>query len=227
MEKAMKTSIREHVTQFIQKFRIALLAILSLIVIGIIVAVVYEEVHKSSVAAVTSMVEKVDAAHAALLAAKTDEEKAALLQDFEATVKQAGDSFKGSYAEQRALFLKGTYFYNEKKYDESETLFLNASQVLSNSYLAPIALINAAFAAEDKGENTKSVEYLNKLVKDYEKISAQVPRALFNIGRLHEASENWKDANAAYQKILDAFSGSNWTKFARDRIIYLKSQQKL
>jgi TolA-binding protein len=227
MEKAVKVGIREHVTEFIQRFRIALLAILALIVVGIIVAVVYEELHKSSIAAVTEMVEKVDAAHDALLAAKTDAEKTALFQDFEAAVKQAGESFKGSYAEQRALFLKGTYFYNDKKYAESEAFFLSASQVMPASYLAPIALINAAFAAEDKGDSAKSIEYLNKLAKDYEKTSAQVPRALFNLGRIHEASENWKEATAAYQKILDAFSGSNWTKFARDRIIYLKSQQKL
>lgn len=227
MEKVGKIGTREHVAQFILKFRVVLLAVLAIIVLGIIAAIVYEELSKANIASVTKMVEQVDTAHASLLAAKSEDEKKTLLNEFEDVVKQASSSYKGSFAEQRALFLKGTYLYNEKKYPEAESSFLLSVGSMPKSYLAPIALINAAFSAEDGGNVQKCIEYLTKLAKDYELTSAQVPRALFNLGRLSEVSQKWKEASDFYQKIIDSYSGSNWTKLARDRIIYLKSQQRL
>ena len=227
MEKVVKAGIREHVIQFIQNFRILLLSILGIIVVGVIGAVIFEEMHKSSIVAVTQIVEELDSSYEALLSSKSEDEKKTLIDNFTQVTKKATDSYKGTYAEQRAVFLNGSYQYNEKQFSTAETLFVQASEIFPSSYLAPISLMNASFAAEDAGNTAKSIEYLTRLAKDYEKTSAQSARALFNLGRLYENNQNWKEASDSYKKIIDSFPGSNWTKLARDRIIYLKSQQKL
>ena len=227
MEKNEKNGAREAVIQFIQKFRIVLLVLLALIIGGIIVAIAYEEVTKASVAALTSMVEQLDSAHEAVLTAKTDEEKKTLTNDFDAMVKKASDSFKGTFAEQRAYFIKGSMLYADKSFSDAEIMFVKAATAMPNSYLAPVALLSAAFAAEDANNTVKAIEYLTKITKDYEKSSALVSRAWFNIGRINEAGQQYKDAAAAYQKIVETSAGSNWTKLAKDRIIYLETQQKL
>lgn len=227
MEKAVKVNVGEIVTQFIQKFRIALLSLLALLVIGIIGSIIYEEASKASVASMTVMVEELDAAHEALSAAKDDAEKKTLNENLNLLIGKAIGDFKGTYAAQRALFIKATLLYGDKSYAEAETIFLQSVAALPSSYLAPVASLNAAFAAEDAGNTDKAITYLKEIIGKHEKTSPVYTRALFNLGRINEGKQQWKDAQDSYQKIVDTSPNSNWTKLARDRILYMKAQQKL
>lgn len=84
--------------------------------------------------------------------------------------------------------------------------------------------MNAAISAEENLNTPKAVSYLTDLVQNYAKTSALAYRAQFNLGRLAESQKQWAVAKDAYQKLLDSFGSSSWTKLARDRIIYLKAQ---
>jgi tetratricopeptide (TPR) repeat protein len=227
MEKIEKSGLKDNVVQFIQKFRIFLLIIVALIVIGIVSAIAVEEITKSSIASLSAMIEQLDASNSAVGGAKTEDEKKNLQSDFDNAFKKATESFKGTFAEQRAFFLQGNQLFSEKKFADAEQAFYKSYTVLPKSYLAPVALMNSAFAAEEARGSDKAVELLKKLCTEFDKKTALVSRAWFNVGRISEERQKWADAKDAYQKIIDTAATSNWTKLAKDRIIYLKAESKL
>ena len=224
METNSKVSIKENVAHFIQKFRVFLIAFLALIAAGIIAAAVYQEISKVNSAAMTKVIEELDAAYESTKTAKTDQEKLDSQKIFEENFAKIEKSFPGSYAAQRGNFYQGNLKYESKDFGSAEAAFSKAALEMETSYLAPIALMNAAIAAEENANLAKAVEYLTTLSKKYSKNSPLAIRALFNLGRIAEIQKNWTSAKEAYQKLLDSYGSSSWTKLARDRIIYLKAQ---
>ncbi|MBQ3799912.1 MAG: hypothetical protein II837_06405, partial [Treponema sp.] len=53
------------------------------------------------------------------------------------------------------------------------------------------------------------------------------PHALFNLGRISEALSDFAKAKESYQKILDTYSGDEFTKLAHSRLIALRASGKL
>ena len=222
MEKKEKTHIQEIVTNFIQKFRILLIVLLTLIIVGVFSAVIYEEINKANINSISFLVEQLDVAKDALTLAKNDVEKKSLNADFE-VIFQKALTYKGTFAEQRALFLKASISYGEKLYPDAEMNFIKCSSVKPDSYLAPLAILNAAFSAENNNDTEKAIEHLLRLVKDYDKKSAVTTRGMFNIGRLYESSSKLKEASSIYNHLIDSAADSDWAKLAHDRLIYIQS----
>ncbi|MFW6251199.1 MAG: tetratricopeptide repeat protein, partial [Alkalispirochaetaceae bacterium] len=63
------------------------------------------------------------------------------------------------------------------------------------------------------------------LVEEYADSSAQVPRALFALGRLSESADAYEEAASYYNRILDEYGESSWTTLARNRIIFLQTEE--
>lgn len=129
-----------------------------------------------------------------------------------------------TFAAQQALFTKAGIAAANKKWEDAEKLALDAADKLPKTYLAPIALETAAVAAEEQGKAEKALEYYQKYVKTYTNDTPGLAHAYFSLGRLAEASSNWKEAIANYEKLTSDFSTSDWSKLAKDRLIYLKAQ---
>ena len=90
------------------------------------------------------------------------------------------------------------------------------------TYLAPIALQNAAVAAEERGAPDAAIAHYQAVVEKYTGKTVGIPHALFSIGRLSEASKDYAAAIASYEKLLSLYADDDWTKLAKDRIIILK-----
>jgi len=224
METKEKLSLKEGVAFFIQRFRIPLLGLLGLLVIGIIVAVVMEEVQKSNLASTTAIIEDLETAYEKINSAKDETEKKVSQSTFDAVAAKIEASYTGTFAMQRADYLRGNLQFSAKDFAAAELSFQKAEKDFSAGYLSPIALMNAAISAEVGGNLTKAQTYLSEIVQHNNQSSPMVVRAYLNLGRLAEGEKKWSTARDAYQKILDGYNSSNWTKLARDRIIFLKAQ---
>ncbi len=132
--------------------------------------------------------------------------------------------FSGTFAHQRALLIEGKMAWEKEEWDNAVLAFEEIALRYPKSYLAPVALMNQAAALEEAGNDKEAVEVYQKLVEGYSSSSPDAPRALFSIGRLYETTGQLEAASGAYQELIETFPDSDWTKLARDRIIYLETR---
>ena len=141
----------------------------------------------------------------------------AFLADADALIAGA----KG-YPSLKAEYLKGLYYANVEDYANALTAFESVANKSNDTYLGPLALMNAAAVAENNGDQAKALEYFNKVWDDYGADAAESPKALFNIGRIYESQGDVELAKATYQQLVDQYSTtSEYAKLAESRIVLL------
>lgn len=156
-----------------------------------------------------------------LTAAEDDKsaEKEALL----VIINKAKAEYPGLYAEMRALNTEALIFADEENWSDAAAGFTAVAESFADSYLAPVALINASAMKEEEGDNAAATALLEKVLADYKDISADIPEVLFNLGRLSESMSETQKAIEYYDMINNDYSSSSWTNLAKSRIIALKA----
>jgi tetratricopeptide (TPR) repeat protein len=105
-----------------------------------------------------------------------------------------------------------------KEWPQCEEAWQKAADAGNKSYLGPIALFNAAAAAQEQGKYEQAIEYLKKCV-DHKFEFPSVPRAQFSIGTLYERLNDYPEALAAYREVLIKWPELPvWQQLARSRI---------
>jgi tetratricopeptide (TPR) repeat protein len=118
----------------------------------------------------------------------------------------------------KAWLIAANIYSERKEWPESEEAWIKAAAAANKTYLGPIALFNAAAAAQEQGKYEQAIEYLIKCVEHkFEFPSA--PRAQFSIGSLYERLENYPAALDAYREVLIKWPELPvWQQLARSRI---------
>ncbi len=150
-------------------------------------------------------------------------DRGAVSEELTALITEAISDFDGSYAALRAYYTKGLLNAEEQKWDDSIASFLAVAEKYPSSYLAPVALFNAASIADQSGDTEKALSLYESIIENFSDISADIPETLFNIGRLNEELGNADNAVVSYQKILDDYNSSSWTNIAKSRIISINT----
>jgi len=215
------------VLQGIVRARVIIFAVAIALVVGIIAMIIINNLQDAKLNEATLMMESLDSHYNNWLSETDTSKKSDLLDKMQKETDTIGKSFPGSYYYQRASFLLGSLAFESKTFDKAQELFVQAISVKTDSYLASMCLFNAAISAEQAGKIDDSLSLLNRLVTEYSAVSPDVPRALINIGRILESKNQYKEAGDTYTRVVDEFVDSDWTKIARDRIIFLKTQQKI
>ena len=122
------------------------------------------------------------------------------------------------FAGSKAWSIIATIYSERKEWPQAEEAWLNSAKTGENTYLGPIALFNAAAAAEEQGKLEGAIELLQQcLVHRFEFPAA--PRAQFNIGRIYEQLGNYTAAVDAYRNVIINWSNMPvWHQLARSRI---------
>ncbi|GHU39044.1 hypothetical protein FACS1894190_02130 [Spirochaetia bacterium] len=111
--------------------------------------------------------------------------------------------------------------YKEKnEWDKAEDAWNNAAKKGNKTHLAPIALFNAAVAAEEQGNIENALQYYNRslTVSDF----PDAAHAQFSIGRLQEDKNDKEAALQAYRLVIEKWPNeNNWTNLAHSRIVEL------
>jgi TolA-binding protein len=217
MEKNEQTSLSGALTAWLQKNRLVLIIsaavlVAVLIIVGAVSAVNSSRAEKS-LEALISFEESYSAWQAA------GEEDAAAAEALETAFAEIEAEYAGTYGYQRALFLMGDYFYSSQDWAEAIDSYTNLAEEFPKSYLAPLALYNAAAANEEQGDTADASELYRRIAEAYAE-SPLAPRALFSLGRTLEGSDR-TEAVTVYTNLGERFPQSSWTKLARSRIIEL------
>lgn len=217
---------RSRLLAFIPKFLIGLSIAVGAALIALVVFLVMDGQKNQRLVEATVQLEKLDELHGKYSTADAASKDGALAE-LKTAVEAIAAAYPQTYYHQRGEYLLATVAYENKDYSAAEAQFLKTIDVLPMSYLSSVCLFNAAIAAEAAGKNDQAATHLERLAKDFAQTSAEVPRALINLGRLAEEAGEFIKAGASYTRVVDEFPSSDWTKIARDRIIFLKTQGKL
>lgn len=135
-------------------------------------------------------------------------------------------NYSGTYAAARAAFVAAELAWDQGNYAAAAEDFLDLAQRNPRSHLAPRALLLAGLAAEEAGNPEAAQAAYLRLVERHGTEAPETPRALFSLGRLAEGRSDYATAREHYDRLVQDFAGAAWTNLARNRIIYIESQQQ-
>ena len=144
------------------------------------------------------------------------EDTAALLAELSAFAPGAS-----GYAGSRAYALIAGIHGDRKEWAEAEQAWREAAKKAGKSYLAPVALFNAAAAAEEQGRIPEAIVLYTECLTMSDSFPS-APRAQFAIGRLEEKRGNREGALEAYRVLRANWPNDTmWKNLAQSRIISL------
>jgi tetratricopeptide (TPR) repeat protein len=219
-----KKHISHKVADILRKYRVVLLIVLAIAVAAVIGLAIWTQVHGAAIRDSTARIEKIEDQLGLYQNEQDPAKKADLEKSLAASLDQVIARWPHLLAAQHAHALKARLAEEKKDWAGAEQEWLAAIDVLPNDYLAPIALQNAAVAAEEKGSPEKSAEYYKRLIDKYSASTVGIPHAYFALGRLAEANKDYAAALTSYEKIVASYPDDDWTKLAKDRILFLKSR---
>ncbi len=222
-EKDNKTKLLENIGNFLEKYRKVFIIAISIIAILIVGLIVFIEIrnHRSNKSA--ALIENVQEDYDTWVTMEDEEGKAELGKDMLSSLDSIINEYPNLYAGQRALFLRGSYYFQTDSWEEAEEDFMNLYDRFPKSYLAAISLFNAAAAAENRGDPTAAAERY-RIIPDRYSDNALSPYALFSFGRINETDDDYAFAVETYNELIDSYPGSSWTKLAQDRIIEINTK---
>jgi len=216
-----KEKFLRQITNFLQTNRIFLLVLLIIIVVFIITFAIFSEVSKSTTEKSTKIVEQVQLSFDQWGVEEEEDVKKAIEEDILSETGLILEKYPRKYAGQRALFILGNLYFEKEEWDKAAENYKLLADRFPDSYLAPVALVNAAVSLEESGNVEEALSVYESAVTMYRDTSPHTPFILFSLGRLYESMGETETARDRYNEIIDDFSTSSWTNLARNRIISL------
>jgi len=221
MQNNENDNIGEKINDFIRNHRKAIfitVGILLILFIGLITFLsVSDALNKKATAAVDELYGRYND-----LSLNNDEDfYAEDLENLLADLKTFAQKNKG-FAGSRAWAIIGQIYSGRKDWSLAQDAWLSAAKVGNNTYLAPIALFNAAAAAEEQGNLEQAVDLLKQCVAHKFEFPA-APRAQFSIGRLYETIGDPMSAVEAYRDVIIKWPEMPiWHNLARSRLAVIE-----
>jgi tetratricopeptide (TPR) repeat protein len=223
MQNSENQSVAEKINNFITNNRKAIFTVICIIIAAFVVLIAYlainDSINKKAITAMDELNGKYDDFTLYNEEDYNTPEVEALLAEIKPFAEKTG-GFAGS----KAWTIIGDIYSGRKDWANAQEAWLSAAKKGNKTYLAPVALFNAATAAEEQGNLEQAIELLEKSVAHKFEFPA-APRAQFSIGRLHETLGNKTAAAEAYRVILIKWPQMPlWQNLARSRIAVIEEQ---
>jgi tetratricopeptide (TPR) repeat protein len=223
-EKTIPVPFSESLVNFIQRYRknivISTVAVLGLIIIAAAAVSIIDGNRIKNIEKVENYVIRYDEARGIGDEAKKTAALSTMVDELSAFA-----AANNGYASARAYMALASIHADMKDWSAAETAWVAAAAKLPKSYLAPVALYNAAGAAEEKGDADKAIVLYNRCIVEFGNSFPLAPRAYLALGRLHEEKNDRASAAEAYKKIVELWPYDNWTKLANSRILFLADKK--
>jgi tetratricopeptide (TPR) repeat protein len=218
-ELSRKERIIEGASTALYKLRFVLLGFLAVFVVFVVIYLIVGEVTARRVEQSTTIVEAIEDDFNDWLESEEGEARDSGATDLLERIDSVLSKYSRLYAAQRALYIRGSMFFLTGAWEESMESFVELADRFPKSYLAPVALINAATAMEEGERYPEAISLLERVVAGVE--TPERASALFSLGRLHELQGSVEKAVESYELLLDDHPSSGWTNLARSRIIVI------
>jgi len=225
-EMSAKAKIIEKFSQFLLRNRVLLWSLLISIAVLITGYFIWFEWNRRTVENSTILAEDAHKLYQEWSTEEVQNRKNELEEELLETLNLVIRKYPHQYAAERALFIKGSLFFEKENWDDAARAYLDLAHSFAKGYLAPLSLFNAAVAYEELNEPDKALVNYKLITENYSD-NYLLPHAFFSLGRLYEQKEEYDLALSSYNRLEDNYSASNWTKIARNRIIELTIDAKI
>ena len=220
-------TLNEKIGELIQKNRMRLLVGLGAIVLIIAGFIIFSIAREKNLSNALSKIDALNHRYENLKANISGEEEmnvsqlselAALIVDItEFENKNSG------FPAARAYSLSANIYMDQKNWALAEEKWVKAAEAAPKSYLAPIAIYNAAVSAEEQENIETAIAFYSKAA-GYEDSFPAAARAQFSVGRLEESRNNKNSAIAAYRNLLAKWPNDPvWPNLAQNRLLILSN----
>lgn len=223
--KTGEMTVPERLNDFIQKNRKILFIGLISAVVVIAALIAFTAVRDKMRSDALGKVDALNLRYEALRIYINSEEPDAAAKQADITALQedleAFENTNSGFAAARAYGISAGIYMDQKKWAEAETAWSKAAEASAKSYLAPVAVFNAAVAAEEQGNTEGAIAYYAEVLS-FGDVFPQAARAQFSVGRLEESRNNTEAALAAYRELLAKWPNDPvWANLAQNRILLL------
>jgi tetratricopeptide (TPR) repeat protein len=218
-------TINERIGELIRKNRIRLLVCLAAIILVIagfvIISVVREKVQSNALSKVDAFSRRYEDLKADLSGTDAPDisqqlELGVLLIEIDEFEKK-----NSGFAAARAYSISASISMDQKNWKTAEEKWLKAAEAAPKSYLAPIAIYNAAVASEEQGNIELAIAHYSRAASYGDSFPAAA-RAQFSVGRLEESRSNKDSAIEAYRNLLARWPNEPvWPNLAQNRLLIL------
>jgi len=213
----------EKINDFITKNRKAIFTVIVFIIVFFVGLIAYlsitDALNKKAITAMDELNGKFDD----LTLNSEDDYNAPDVETLLTEVKTFAEK-TGGFPGSKAWAIVGQIYSGRKDWANAQEAWLSSAKKGNKTYLAPIALFNAAAAAEEQGNLEQAIELLEQCVAHKFEFPA-APRAQFSIGRLHETLGNNTAAVEAYRAVIIKWPEMPvWQNLARSRIAVIEEK---
>jgi tetratricopeptide (TPR) repeat protein len=216
-----RTKLKVSISNFLQKYRTLLVILVVAVVAVVAVLAIWTQFDASNKVTFGAKIEKSESDFALWQTEADASKKAELAKTLEAELAEIQKSAPNGYGLSKAWFVQGNYEVVLKNWSEASKAYRTVYDKDKSSYLAPIALVNAAVALEEAGDAAGALAVYADFEKDFSGDALLAPQVFFTEGRLLEGQQKTDEAVKAYKKLLEKFPEAGWTKLGRDRILLL------
>ena len=217
-----KKTFADLLTLFIVKFRFVLLGILVAGILAIVAVGVVSSMNEKAVKAGLTEVDKITDEYATLKFSETTD--TAKEDDLIAKAQAVADKNGPVVVKVRANILVAEIQYGRKNYEAARAAWLAAAEADKKSYTFGLCNYQCGICSDELGDYDNAVAYLNAAAESED--FADVPRALFNIGRIEESRGNYEKAAETYKKLFADYPSDQWATLAKSRLISLSVDGK-
>lgn len=217
-----KKTFADLLTLFIVKFRFVLLGILVAGILAIVAVGVVSSMNEKAVKAGLTEVDKITDEYATLKFSETTDtaKEDELIAKAQAVAGKNGPVV----VKVRANILVAEIQYGRKNYEAARAAWLAAAEADKKSYTFGLCNYQCGICSDELGDYDNAVAYLNAAAESED--FADVPRALFNIGRIEESRGNYEKAAETYKKLFADYPSDQWATLAKSRLISLSVDGK-
>lgn len=225
-QEAIGRRVATAISQFLHRFRFAIWGLLGAVLVFLVGYVVWSELTRRQSEIATLQAEQAEKLYDSWFAETDATKKEELQKDLLARLDALAARPGRLYGSQRALKLRADLRFELGAWEDAAADYREIARRFPASYLAPIALFNAATCLEEKGDREGAVALYTDIVTRW-KGTAVAPRALFALGRLAEEAETWDEAKSRYEQLDAEWPSSAWTQLAKNRLIALRVAGKI
>lgn len=217
-----KKTFADLLTLFIVKFRFVLLGILVAGILAIVAVGVVSSMNEKAVKVGLTEVDKITDEYATLKFSETTD--TAKEDELIAKAQAVADKNGPVVVKVRANILVAEIQYGRKNYEAARAAWLAAAEADKKSYTFGLCNYQCGICSDELGDYDNAVAYLNAAAESED--FADVPRALFNIGRIEESRGNYEKAAETYKKLFADYPSDQWATLAKSRLISLSVDGK-
>ena len=220
-EVTTKERILRRLTAILHQNRIWLGGLVVALLAFVAIYSIAMEVQRKRIESATVLAERAQELFSTWSAEEEEESRKQMGEQLLEDLARIIEDYPRTYATQRAFFVRGSLYFRTEDWDLSAADFASVAERFPGSYLAPVALVNAGVAMEEKEAYMDAIAFYLRVLDEYPTRYPGIPAVLFDIGRLSETTGDLLNAQAYYERIVDEYPSSGWTSLARNRIIYL------